>query len=119
MAGCSKVLEEVCTEPTTEAKAYDGAVVTLVAEELTQPTPVRIELKEPIHGMRDWLIADAVLLPKGKGRQTFTVRLKGRPTVNMPAYKKQRYWKDGKYHDKLDDVPGARFGVKVTPASTA
>lgn len=108
---------QAVSDPLGEANAYDGAVVTLVASNVTEPTPVRIKVKEPVHGLRDWLIADAVLEPKGSGKQTWTVHVTGRPVINMPQYEKQRYWKDGKYHDEFDTIPGMPIGVSVTAAN--
>ena len=108
---------QAVTEALPEAKAFDGALVTLVAEGITRPTPVRVQIKEPVHGMRDWLIADVVLQPKGPGKQVYTLCLKGRPVINMPPMQKQKYWKNGKYHDELLPVPGVGFGVKVVAAN--
>jgi len=107
---------QATTEPLPEAQAFDRALVDLVVEGLTEPTPVRIQIKEPVHGMRDWLVADAVLKPKGKGRQVFSLYLHGRPVINMPATQKRKYWKDGKYLDEKIEVPGVSFGIKLIAA---
>ncbi len=93
---------------------FDGALVTLVADGLAGPTPVRVEIKEPVNEMRDWLVADAVLKPTGPGRQVFTLRLKGRAVINFPHMEKRKYWKDGQYLDETEPVPAPRFGLKVT-----
>jgi len=108
---------QAVTEALPEARAFDGALVTLVAEGITRPTPVRVQIKEPVHGMRDWLIGDVVLQPRGLGKQVYTLCLKGRPVINMPPMQKQKYWKNGKYHDELLPVPGIGFGVKVVAAN--
>jgi len=107
---------QATTEPLAEAYAFDRALVDLVVEDLTEPTPVRVQIKEPVHGMRDWLVADAVLKPKGKGRQVFSLFLHGRPVINMPPTQKRKYWKDGKYLDEKIAVPGAVFGIKLVAA---
>lgn len=101
------------TTPIEKAHAFDGVHIKLVAEGVTKRTPVRITIKEPVHGMRDWLVADAVLEPKGSGKQTWELLVKARPVINMPQYEKQRYWKDGKYHDETDTIPGEPFGIAV------
>ncbi|MBI4025988.1 MAG: hypothetical protein HY360_13465 [Verrucomicrobia bacterium] len=108
---------QATAEPLQEAKAFDGALVTLVAEGLTEPTPIRITIKEPVHTGRDWLVADAVLQPKGNGKQTFTMLLKGRPVINMPTLQMKKYLKDGKYSDEVEEEPGAGFGFSVTTAN--
>ena len=84
---------QATTVPPADAKAFESALVELVVENLAEPTPVRIQIKEPVHGMRDWLVADAILRPRGKGRQKFILHLKGRPVINMPPTEKKKYWK--------------------------
>jgi len=101
---------QTTTEPPTDAKAFDGAAVTLVAEGLKEPTPVRITIKEPVHGTRDWLVADAVLQPKGTGKQSFTIQVKGRPVINMPPVQAIE-------KNKTNDVAGVAFGLTVTAAN--
>jgi len=101
---------QATTEPPTDAKAFDGMLLTLVAEGMTDPTPVRVVIKEPVHSMRDWLIADAVLQPKGKGKQTFTLLLKGRPVINMPPTRVVE-------KTVTNDVAGVSFGLTVTAAN--
>lgn len=101
---------QATTEPPTDAKAFDGAVITLVAEGMKEPTPVRVTIKEPVHGMRDWLIADAVLQPKGAGKQTFTITVKGRPVINLPPMQVVE-------KNKTNDVAGVEFGVAVVAAN--
>lgn len=108
---------QATTELPQSAKAYDGVVLTLVTESMTAPTPVRIEVKEPVHGLRDWLVGDMVLTPKGAGKQTFTIFLKGRPVINMPPLQRKKYLKDGKYSDELETIPGVPFGIKITAAN--
>ena len=98
------------TEAPDDAKAFDGALVTLVAE-INEPTPVRVEIKEPVLSSRTWLVADAVLKPKGGGRQTFTLLLKGRPVINMPPYRVPQ-----KKVAALE-IPGVPFGIVVAAAS--
>ena len=98
-------------EPPKEAKAFEGALVQLVAEGLAEPTPVRIQIKEPVHGMRDWLIADAVLKPRGTGRQPFTLLLKGWPVINLPPLRVPQR------RGPALDVPGTAFGIKVVAAN--
>jgi hypothetical protein len=105
------------TTPPTEAKAWDGVVVTLVAEKLSQPTPVRVQIKEPVYGWRDWLVGDALLQPSGTGRQTFTLFLKGRPVVNMPPLQSPKYLGNNRYAPQADAVPGVPFGIKVEAAN--
>jgi len=108
---------QAVTESPKDAKAYDGALVTLVAEGIAEPTPVRVEIKEPVDAERVWLAVDAVLRPKGRGRQTYTMLLKGRPVVNLPEMRKRKYWKDGKYLDELLPVPGVGFTIEVAAAN--
>jgi len=73
---------QMVSEPLATAGLYDGALVKLVVEGLAGPTPVRVVVKEPIFTQRDWLAADAVLVPNAEERQTFTLWLKGRPVAN-------------------------------------
>jgi hypothetical protein len=108
---------QATTEVLAEPKAFDGALVKLVAENLTQPTPVRITITDPVHGQRDWLIGDALLQPNGTGRQIFTLFLKGRPVITMPPLRRQKYFRDGKYLDETEQVPGVPFGIKVEAAN--
>lgn len=100
---------QAMTEPMAEAQAFDGAIVRLVASNLTQATPVRIRIKEPVEGWRDWLIADAVLEPRGTGKQTFTLLLRGRPVINMPAAKVRP-------GGPFKDLPGGSVGLTITAA---
>ena len=108
---------QATTVPLVDAKAFESALVELVVENLAEPTPIRIQIKEPVHGMRDWLVADAILRPRGKGRQKFSLHIKGRPVINMPPTEKKKYWKDGKYLDERIPVPGTAFGIKVVAAN--
>jgi hypothetical protein len=108
---------QATSEITPEGNAYDGVLVKLVVEVLQEPTPVRIVIKEPVLGLRDWLVGDVVLVPKGSGRQVFQVFLKGRPVVPMPELKRKKYWKDGLYLDELETVPAVPFGFKITAAN--
>lgn len=96
--------------PDGEARAYEGVIVRLVAEELAEPTPVRIEIKEPVHSERDWLIADAVLEPQGTGQQEFTLVLRGRPVINLPEMRMKTD------DDEPEHVPAKGFGVRITAA---
>jgi hypothetical protein len=102
---------QAVTPPPADAQAFDGARVTLVAEGLSEPTPVRIVVKEPVLPQRNWLVADAVLVPKGAGRQVFTLALKGRPVVNLPPLRLPQKGKPA------IDVPGVPFAVTVTAAN--
>jgi hypothetical protein len=102
------------TAPMADARAFDGVVVKLVAEGMTKPTPVRITVNEPIYGVRTWLSAEVVLEPKGAGKQVYTVRLQGRPVINMPEYQVRKYLGNGKYDKTPNPVAGAVFGVSVT-----
>ena len=95
-----------------DARAFDGARVTLAAEGLTEPTPVRIIVKEPVLPQRNWLVADAVLVPKGPGRQVFTIALKGRPVINLPPLRVAQKGKPALV------VPGVPFAVTVTAANS-
>ncbi len=105
---------QVFTEPPDgEARAYEGIAVHLVIDELTEPTPVRITVKEPVLSERDWLMADAVLEPHGEGRQTFTLLLTGRPVINLPAMR-MTPGRGDPY-----DVEATGFGVRVTVADDA
>jgi hypothetical protein len=103
---------QATTEPPRDAKAFDGALVELVAEGVLEPTPVRIQLKEPVHGMRDWLVADAVLKPKGSGRQAFGLLLKGRPVINMPPVRVRP-----EPNQEPVVSPGACFGLRIEAAN--
>jgi hypothetical protein len=76
---------QLITEPLAEPLAIDGVSLVLVLEELKEPTPIQIKIKEPIFTERNWLVADAVLIPKGGGKQTFTIEIKGRPVINSPG----------------------------------
>lgn len=96
--------------PPTDARAFDGVIVTLVAEKMTTPTPVRIVVKEPVHSQKDWLVADAMLVPQGDGRQTFTLAIKGRPVINLPPMRVRPF----KSEDDFQPVPGIAFGLTVT-----
>lgn len=73
---------QAVSQPLAEQGAYDGALIKLVAEKMDGPTPVRVVVKEPVFTQRDWMVADVILRPKGAGRQTFTLLLKGRPVLN-------------------------------------
>jgi hypothetical protein len=97
------------SETLEEATPIDSVVVTLVAEKLAGPTPVRILIKEPVMPQRDWLDAEAVLEPKGAGPQRFTFHLKGRPVLSYPKTKIE-----GK-RLKADE-PGREIAVLVTAA---
>jgi hypothetical protein len=108
---------QATTAALSEGHAYDGVLASLVVEGLTAPTPVRIEIKEPILGMRDWLVGDVVLVPKGQGRQSFKIFLKGRPIIPMPDMQRKKYLKDGIYSDELEPVPGVPLGFKITSAN--
>ncbi len=100
--------------PSGPARALDGVVVKLVAQGITGPTPVRVAVTEPVNGVRTWLSAEVVLEPKGPGRQTYTVVLRGRPVINMPEHKRRKYLGNGKYEATPSDVPGVPLGMSVT-----
>lgn len=108
---------QAVTEPVNESHAFDGAVITLVAEGVNKPTPVRVKIKEPIYGLRDWLIADVVLEPKGKGKQSWTVKVAGRPIINMPQVEQRKYLGNNRYSDEINVVPGMPFGFSVEAAN--
>lgn len=106
--------QAITTAP-AEPKAFDGVLVELVAEGVAEPTPVRIEIKEPVDTERIWLAGDVILRPKAAGQQTYRVLLKGRPVINFPAYKHRKYLKDGKFSETdFIEEPGIGFSVKVT-----
>jgi hypothetical protein len=110
---------QAITEEPAGAQAFDGVQVNLVVEGLTEPTPVRLVVKEPVLTERIWLAADAVLRPAGSGRQTFVLLLKGRPVINLPpmqARKKQGKGK-GKAPEELIPLPGVGFTVTLTAAN--
>jgi len=101
---------QLLTAPLKEAVAMDGVVLKLVTEDLAEPTPVSVRVKEPILPQRDWLVADAILTPKGRGRRTFTLHLKGRPLVSYPTSevtRGKRKWTE----------PGREVAVLVTAAN--
>ncbi len=102
---------QALTPPPDEARAFDGARVTLVAEKLTEPTPVRIVVKEPVLSQRNWLVADALLQPRGSGRQVFTLVLKGRPVINLPPLRVPQRGKPAL------EQPGVPFGLMLTAAN--
>lgn len=101
---------QLLTTTLEEALPLEGVVLKLVVEGLDQPASVRILVKEPVMPQRDWLDAEAVLVPRGKGRQTFTLHLQGRPVISFPKVS-QPIGKDGK--DKIED-PGREVAVLVT-----
>jgi len=108
------------TAPHAGAKGYIGIEVELVVEGLTKPTPVHVEVTEPVDPQRVWLLSHVVLQPKGAGPQKYTVSMYGRPVINMPERKYRKYLKDGKYSDTdINIVPGIAFGIKVTAANDA
>jgi hypothetical protein len=102
--------------PPTEAKAYDGVRLTLIAEKLDEPTPVRIVVKEPVHSRRDWLVADAILTPSGEGRQSFTLELRGNPVINLPPVLRAKPRRNRRSPLEYEESPGVPFGVMVTTA---
>jgi hypothetical protein len=109
---------QAITDGPSDSKAFDGARVELVVEGLTGPTPARIEIKEPVDTERIWLAADVVLRPRGTGRQTLTLLLKGRPVINMPAYRYRKYVRDGKYSETESfESPATGFSIKFEAAS--
>jgi len=111
---------QAIAEAPAEATAFDGAVVELSVEGLSGATPVRVEVREPVDAERVWLAADVVLEPKGAGRQTYAITLKGRPVINQPPMKTRKYLKDGKYSDTdVIDVPGVGCVVVVTAGGDA
>ncbi|MHC4884386.1 MAG: hypothetical protein ACYTGH_04800 [Planctomycetota bacterium] len=98
-------------------EAIDGILIDLVVEGLSEPTPVHIEVKEPIHTERTWLVADLALHPKGTGKQTYTVRLKGRPVITLPPMEYEVKLK--KKRTELRTMPGQGISVCVTAANSA
>lgn len=111
---------QAATDNLPDASGYTGAGVRLVIEGITEPTPVRIEIKEPVDPERVWLAADVVLQPKGAGKQTYNIQMTGRPVISLPAYKKKKYLKDGIYSDTdFHEIPEVGFGLKVTIANPA
>ena len=75
---------QMITETLTEPVAMDGVVLTLGRRGLTGPTPIHVAVKEPIFPIRDWLAGRRRVTPNGKGRQTFTIHLTGRPVISFP-----------------------------------
>jgi hypothetical protein len=108
---------QAITEPPAQTQAYDSVVVELVAQSLAGPTPVRVEVSEPVDPERIWLAGDVVLQPApaaGSKPQRFTLVMRGRPVANTPSYQKRKYLKDGKYSEtERIDVPAMGFVVKV------
>jgi len=104
-------------ESPADARAYEGVRFSLVVEGLAGPTPVRIAVKEPVHSVRDWLVADAVLRPTGEGRQVFTLEMRGRPVVNLPPMRLAQPRRNRRAPLVYADAPGVPFGVRVTAAS--
>lgn len=102
------------TPPPEDAQAYDGMAITLVAQNMKGPVPVRIRIKEPVHSQKDWLVADVLLVPTTpvEGEQRFIVRLKGRPVVNLPPMR-VRYYKASK-DEPYTLQPGVAFGLSLT-----
>jgi len=104
--GGFQLLTPMLTEPTV----MDGVILKLVTEGLTEPTPVRIVVKEPVLPQRQWLAADVVLQPDDQPRQTFTAYLTGRPVVNHPKRAQE-------FRDKDHTEPGREVAVLVTAAN--
>ncbi len=105
---------QAVTEFPTDAQALTGVAVTLVVEPLTEPTPVRVTIKEPVNGMRDWLIGDVLLEPRAgaTGPQQYVVVLEGRPVINLPARRVPN-------KKEMIDVPGTPLGVAVVVGAPA
>jgi len=103
---------QALTEPLDAPVAMDGVVVKLVVEGLTGPTPVQIVVKEPVFAQRDWLVADVVLDPKGPGRQSYTIHLKGRPVISFPRSEREE-------KGKQIAEPGLELALLVTAANPA
>ncbi|MBI2193029.1 MAG: hypothetical protein HYU36_13705 [Planctomycetes bacterium] len=101
---------QLLTNTLEEALPLEGVVLKLVVDSLYQPTAVRVLVKEPVMPQRDWLDAEAVLVPRGKGPQAFTLHLQGRPVISFPKVT-QLVGRDGK--NQLED-PGREVAVLVT-----
>ena len=108
--------QAIAEEP-ADAQAFDGVVATFVVEGLTEPTPVHIEVKEPVLTDRVWLAADAVLKPQGSGRQSFVLVLKGKPVINLPPMPYRKSPGKGRLSAEALTLPGVGFTVKVTAAN--
>ena len=105
---------QAITDAPSEPRAFDGVLVELAVESLTEPTPVRIEIKEPVDTERIWLAGDIILRP-GPGKQTYRVMLQSRPVINRPPFKRRKYIKDGRFSETdFIEEPGIGFSVKVT-----
>jgi hypothetical protein len=110
---------QALTEEPSGAQAYDGVVVTLVVDNLAEPTPVHIEIKEPVLSDRVWLAADAVLAPQGNGRQRFVLLVKGRPVINLPPMPYRKSLGKGRFSADVQTMPGVGFTMQVTAANPA
>lgn len=103
---------QLLTTTLEEATAMNGVMLRLVVDGLTEPTPVRIVVKEPVETQRDWLDGEVVLTPaKGGGKQTFTVHLQGRPVISYPKTTLVLSEKN-----QIED-PGREVAVLVTAAN--
>jgi len=104
--GGFQLLTPMLTEPT----AMDGVILKLVTEGLTEPTPVRIVVKEPVLPQRQWLAADVILQPNSQPRQSFSIHLTGRSVVNHP--KREQEFRGADHSE-----PGREVAVLVTAAN--
>ncbi|MHC4873042.1 MAG: LamG-like jellyroll fold domain-containing protein, partial [Planctomycetota bacterium] len=97
--------------------AYDGVILDLVIEGIKKPTPVHIEIKEPVNSERTWLFADTILKPGRRKNGRYSILLKGRPVINIPDLRKYKYLGNKKYSkDKIEIIPGLNISLSVTAA---
>jgi hypothetical protein len=101
---------QLITPVFAEPVALEGVVLTLVAEGVREPTPLRVVVKEPVFPQRNWLSADVLLQPAGPGPQRYTLHLAGRPVIPLPPATYQL----GK--SEVRD-PGRELAVLVTAAA--
>ncbi len=107
---------QAIAEPPSEALGCRGVQVELVVDGLNEPTPVRIEVKEPVDTERVWLAGDVVLQPgASKKQQRFVIRLTGRPVIHQPPMKvRKRSGRGAAAKIEEIELPGVGISLKLT-----